>query len=268
MPNTAINVNFWNGNKSSARQHFETELLQAALKATDNEYGLCNLNVDNTDYPSAQDEGNVFESGTEILVTVAGNLKFIDKPKIMIPQPLTKGLLGYRLLLVKNDKLAKFASLQADKQLQSLAIGIPDTWADAELFRENQYKVVEKGAFDELFELLKNGNFDYSALGANEIEKEFEERAKPLGGISIEPSMMLYYPFPLVFYVNHNNRSLAKRVESGLAAIMADGIYEQIFQKHHGDIVNRLNLKKRKVFTLENAILPESMKNFRSTLLD
>jgi hypothetical protein len=268
MSNSVTNINFWNGNKSAARQCFETELLQAVLTATEKDDGLCTLNIDNTDYPNAQDEGNIFTNDTDILVTVAGNLKFIDKAKIMIEKPLTKGLLGYRLLLVCDNNLPKFASLQTTKELQSLSIGIPDTWVDAELFRENQYNVVEKGVFDELFTLLKSAEFDYCALGANEIEKEFEERAEPIAGISIEPSKMLYYPFPLVFYVNPNNIVLAKRVDLGLTTIFENGIYEQIFQKHYGDIVTRLNLKQRKVFTLENAILPEKMKNFRSTLLD
>ncbi|MEH6454103.1 MAG: hypothetical protein V7782_13805 [Psychromonas sp.] len=268
MPNKVNNINFWNGNKSSARQYFESELLQAVLTTTENANNVCELNIDNTDYPDAQDEGNIFANGTDILVTVAGNLKFIDKPKIMIEQPLCKGLLGYRLLLVNDKDRETFLNIQNGAELQSLSIGIPATWVDAELFRENQYKVVEKGIFDDLFTLLVNAEFDYCALGVNEIEKEFEERVKPVGDISIEPSLMLYYPFPLVFYVNPDNKALAERVHLGLADIFSNGIYENIFQKHYGDIVTRLNLKQRKVFTLDNAILPNSMKNFRSTLLD
>lgn len=275
MPHTEVkqsdnlsNINFWNGNKSSTRQNFETELLQAVLRVTGSQYGLCKLNIDNTDHPSAEDEGNIFDRGADILVTVAGNLKFIDKEKIIISHPLTKGLLGYRLLLVSDNNLSKFENISTSSELKSLSIGVPETWADAELFRENQYSVVEKGSFDTLFELLKKGEFDYAALGANEIEEEFKNRVQAVGGISIEPSILLYYPFPLVFYVNSKNISLAKRVEQGLALIMASGEYGSIFDKHHGDIVARLNLKGRKMITLENSILPDNMNDFRATLLD
>ena len=262
------NINFWNGNKSHPRQSFETELLQAILIETEVQYGEFKLNSDNTDYPDAEDEGNIFDNGTDILVTVAGNLKFSHKPKIMISQPLAKGLLGYRLLMVNDSDLAKFNSLASASTLQSLSIGIPETWADAELFRKNQYHVVEKGSFDTLFQLLKNGEFDYTALGANEIEEEYNQRVIPIGDISIEPSIVLYYPFPLVFYINAENTALAERVNQGLAAIIANGEYDSLFNKHHGDIVARLNLKNRKIFTLDNPILPDNMKNFRSTLLD
>ena len=136
------------------------------------------------------------------------------------------------------------------------------------MFRQNGYSVVEYGTFDDLFWLLQNRHFDYTALGANEIEEAFQQRAEPLGDISIEPSAMIYYPFPLVFYVNPGRPALAERVVAGLKAIMDNGDHDKIFNKHHGDVVQRLNLKQRKIFTLQNPILPEEMADFRPTLLD
>lgn len=262
------NIVFWNGNKSPARQSYETALLDACLKATDHEYGSAQTRVDNTDYPNAEDETNIFSSGADILVTVAGNVKFKDEQKIVIPQPLTKGLLGYRLLLVRDESLTTFAKINTPQQLQALSIGIPETWADAALFRHNQYKVIEQGTLDNLFLLLKNGTFDYVALGVNEIEQIFQQQAMPLGGISIEPSVMLYYPFPLVFYVHPGKPVLAERIENGLKLIIANGGHEALFSQHYGDIAQRLNLRDRKVFTLTNPMLPTGMAYFSANLLD
>ena len=262
------NLNFWNGNKSSARQNYELALLKACLKVTNTEYGLVNLIDDKTDYPRAEDEAAIFDNGADILVTVAGNVKFKDKHKLIISQPLTKGLLGYRLLLVRDTSLAKFALLSKPQQLQALSIGIPDTWADAELFRYNQYKVIEKGTLDDLFLLLKNGTFDYVALGVNEVEEIFNHRVAPVGGISIEPSLLLYYPFPLVFYVNPFNPALAERIENGLKMIVHNGEHERLFKYYHGDVAQRLNLRNRRMFTLDNPILPADMQSFSATLLD
>ena len=261
-------INFWNGNKTSARQGYETALLHACLSATDAKYGAADLVVDDTDYPLAEDEGNIFEFGADILVTVAGNVKFEHKQKIVINRPLTKGLLGYRLIMVRKESLEQFKDLKSAAELQALSIGIPATWADAEMFRKNNYNVVEKGIFDDLFVLLKNREFDYTALGANEIEEAFQQRAEPLGGISIEPSAMIYYPFPLVFYVSPGRPELAERVEAGLKAIMDNGDHDKIFNKYHGDVVQRLNLKQRKIFTLQNPFLPGEMADFKPTLLD
>ena len=262
------NIIFWNGNKTAARQGYETELLEACLKATEKQYGLANLQVDNTNYPLAEDEGSIFDAGADILVTVAGNLKFQNKHKIVIARPLSKGLLGYRLIMVRDESLASFKNLRDEKELQALSIGIPETWADAGLFRQNNYKVVEKGSLDDLFSLLKDGAFDYTALGVNEIEEVFYQRGVSLGGISIEPSMMLYYPFPLVFYVNHSKPVLAERVEAGLKIMIENGEHEKNFNRHHGDVVQRLDLKLRRVFSLHNPILPDIMAGFVPTLLD
>ena len=262
-----LNIKFWNGNKTRVRQSYESELLKACLSATKKDFGRSTVLIDNTNYPLAEDECNVFANGIDILVTVAGNLKFEHQQKIIIPQPLAKGLLGYRLILIRNESLETFRKLESIRALQALSIGIPRTWADAGMFRQNGYQVVEEGTFDDLFVLLKSKAFDYTALGANEIEDVYKERVANLGGISIEPSTMIYYPYPLVFYVNPSRPELADRVASGLKVILENGQHDQIFQKHHGDVVRRLNLKQRKVFTLNNPILPTQMQSFTPTLL-
>jgi hypothetical protein len=261
-------VRFWNGNKTCARQDYELALLDACLRVTQEQEGLYSLLADNTDYPDPEDEGNVFECACDVLVTVAGNVKFTNKQKIVIKQPLAKGLLGHRLLIVRNESLPMFQSLKTLKELQTLSIGIPATWADAELFRQNDFKVVERGTREDIFIRLQNKEFDFIALGANEIEDVFAQYVEALKDMSIEASLMIYYPFPLVFYVNPENPDLAKRLETGLSALMQNGQYDRLFRAHHGDVVERLNLKRRKIFSLHNALLPTDMSTISASLLD
>lgn len=261
-------VRFWNGNKTCARQEYELALLDACLRVTHEQFGGYSLLTDKVDYPDPKDEGNVFETGCDVLVTVAGNVKFKDIHKIVIKQPLTKGLLGYRLLIVRNQSLEKFQLMNSLSELQSSPIGIPATWADAELFRKNNFNVVERGTLDDIFQRLQNAEFEFIALGANEIEDVFLQFEDSLQELSIEPTKMIYYPFPLVFYVNPSNLELAKRLEIGLTELMQNGQFETLFHAHHGDVVSRLNLNKRKMFTLQNPLLPEDMSNISSSLLE
>mgnify|MGYP006175988369 FL=1 len=260
-------MNFWNGNKSPIRQHYELDILHCLLTATEKEFGPFTLHNDVTDYPLAKDEGNVFNTGTDILVTVAGNTKFAQHHKIIIPQAIAKGLLGYRLLIIKQDKRDKFKQINTAKQMQQLTAGIPATWADADLFRANNYTVCEKGVFGEVFQRLKNNECDYVALGANEIEEAFTTMAEPLGDLVIEPTLMLYYPFPLVFYLNPKQVELAARVKVGLQYIINNGQLDAIFNKYNGNIVERLSLKQRKALHLNNPILPDEMRDFSPSLL-
>lgn len=260
-------VKLWNGNKTQSRQQYEREVLEAVLNATNASHGKWQLQEDLTDYPLAADEASVFRSkGFDIFGTVAGNTKLADEKKILIPLPLMKGLLGYRILIVRAADKEKFAAIKSTQQLQQLRLGIPSTWADAELFRQNGYKVEEKGSFDDLFTRLENNEFDYVSFGANEVAGVFAERAAKSGKLIVDSSLLVYYPFPLVFYVNPNNPELAKRVTEGLQAITANGELDKIFNDYFGAELTVLNLPGRTKITLKNPILPAEMADFKPSL--
>lgn len=260
-------IKLWNGNKTQSRQQYEREVLEAALNATNASHGKWHLQEDLTDYPLAADEANVFRSkGFDIFGTVAGNTKLANEKKILIPLPLMKGLLGYRILIIRAADKEKFVAIKSAQQLQQLRLGIPGTWADAELFRQNGYKVEEKGSFDDLFTRLESNEFDYVSFGANEIAGVFAQRAAQSGKLIIDSSLLVYYPFPLVFYVNPNNQALATRVTQGLQTINGNGELDQIFNRYFGAELKTLNLSGRTKITLKNPILPTEMADFKPSL--
>ena len=267
QPATSV-IKMWNGNKTSSRQVYEQEILEAALNATKTSHGDWKLLTDVTDYPTAAEEAAVFrEKGFDIFGTVMGNVKLAEEKKIIIPQPIMKGLLGYRILIIRDADKQKFAAIKTPAQLQKLRLGIPATWADAELFRKNGYTVVEKGSFDELFNRLRNNEFDYVSFGANEVDSVFSERAAAGGGLTIDSSLLVYYPFPLVFYVNPDNTALAERVSQGLKTISTNGELDKVFNSHYGELLGNLHLPKRQLISLKNPVLPKEMANLKPVLI-
>jgi hypothetical protein len=250
-------INFWNGNKSPARQDYELALLQMLLNISSAQE--VNIVNDTTDYPKAEDEGDVFKHHTDILVTVAGNKKFHQKALIKLDKPICKGLLGQRVLIIRQQDQAQFSNITPTNLKQKIA-GIPATWVDADLFRANGYKVLEQGSLDSVFDLLKQGKCDYVSLGANEVKGLFDEFGS-IGGLAIETSLLLYYPFPLVFYVHPEKQQLAKDLESGLQQAELSGAWSQLYERHYGDLVNALNIKNRRVLILENPNLPENLQH-------
>ena len=259
-------VALWNGNKTQSRQEYEREVLEAALAATGQTHGPWTLREDLTDYPRAEDEAGIFRKGFDIFGTVAGNRKLANEQKILIPVPLMKGILGYRILIVRKADAQKFAAIRSAGDLKKLRMGIPATWADAGLFRHNGYAVVEKGSFDDLFRRLEDNEFDYVTFGANEIGGVFTERAAKSGKLMIEPSLLVYYPFPLVFYVNPDKPVLAERVTTGLKTITANGELDKLFNRYYGPALAHLNLAGRTRIDLENPILPKEMAGFKPAL--
>lgn len=262
-------IKFWNGNKTSSRQAYEREVLEAALEVTRKGYGEVPLIEDRTDYPNPSDEASIFRTkGFDIFGTVAGNPKLAKEKKILIPHPMMKGLLGYRLLIIRDADRKTFAGITSAEQLQQQRLGIPLGWADAALFRHNGYPVVEEGTFDDLFARQQAKKFDYVSFGANEVEGVYQERAAGVGGLTTAENLLLYYPFPLVFYVNPENAELARRVDQGMQIIINNGELDKIFQRHYGNLVERLQLRDRQLIKLDNPLLPKALSDYESNLLD
>lgn len=261
-----ITIDFWNGNRSAIRQQYEREVLEAVLNATITEFGDFKITETLTEYPGIQESLVFKEKNHHLFVTIAGNQKFKDDDMIVIAKPIAKNLLGYRIPIIQKKDAEKFRAISASEQLKELAHGIPETWSDATIFRHNGYKVTEEGDFDDVFERLVSGNFDYTAFGANEVRSVFENRAFKHETLSIETNLMLFYPFPLVFYVNPDMPDLAKRIDVGLEAIIKSGELDAIFDRYYANIVQVLNLESRTLFLLENPLIPKEFADLKPDL--
>lgn len=254
-------IDFWNGNRSVARQDYERKILAAILESTEEEWGAWDIEESLEEYPGDEESLVFTEKGHDLFVTIAGNQKFNEGDMIVIPHLLTKNLLGYRVPIIRAEDSGIFEEISEPQDLQKLDHGIPETWSDATIFRHNGYSVVEEGDFDDIFDRLQNGLFDYSAFGANEVLGVFENRASKREGLIIDENILLFYQFPLVFYINPEMPELAQRIEQGFQLIISSGRLDTIFDEHYGNIVEQLNLNNRLLFELDNPLIPEEFRN-------
>lgn len=259
-------VDFWNGNRSATRQVYERKVLKAILEATEEEWGAWEIEESLEEYPGNEESLVFTEKGHDLFVTIAGNQKFKDGDMIVIPHLLTKNLLGYRVPIIREEDAGLFNGISRPEDLQKLDHGIPETWSDATIFRRNGYNVVEEGSFDDIFDRLQNGRFDYSAYGANEVLGVFENRASKREGLIIDQNILLFYPFPLVFYVNPDLPEMAERIEQGMQSIIASGKLNAIFDEHYGNITEQLKLDSRRLFVLDNPLIPDEFRDLAPNL--
>ncbi len=259
-------VDFWNGNRSEIRQKYEREVLKAILVSTEADFGPWNVKESIVEYPGNEESSVFREKNHHLFVTVAGNQKFEEEDVILIPEPIAKNLLGYRIPIIRAEDASKFKALSAVEDLKALRHGIPATWSDATVFRHNGYEVIEDGDFDNIFERLESGLFDYSTFGANEVLSVFENRASKQNGLAIESDIMLFYPFPLVFYINPQFPDLAERIKQGMQNIKKSGTLDAIFDAYYGNIVEELHLDQRQLFILQNPLVPKAFANLKPDL--
>lgn len=107
--------------------------------------------------------------------------------------------------------------------------------------------------------MLAGKRFDYLHRGLHEPWAELEARKEQLPNLQIEKTILLHYPLGNYLYVSKNNPQLAKRLEEGFRAAIADGSFEQLFQAEYGEIIRKANIKQRTLIEFTNPILPKDM---------
>lgn len=95
--------------------------------------------------------------------------KELDNNMKVIPIPLTRGLLGYRIFFIRNSDKVMFSSIKTLEELKKIKAGQGANWGDIKILKYNNIKVVEGVNYSSLFPMLENNRFDYFPRGVNEI---------------------------------------------------------------------------------------------------
>jgi hypothetical protein len=168
--------------------------------------------------------------------------------------PIDKGLLGWRLFLINKSNAATFARVKTLDDLRKLQAGQGHDWPDTEILRYNGLTVQGSASYEGLFKMLRAKRFDYFPRSIIEIWDE--QNAYGATDFEIEKTVLLHYPTAFYFFVNKNNRALAKTVETGLNAAIQNGKFEKLFQQTYGDVLQRAHVHTRTKLQLANPLLP------------
>lgn len=170
--------------------------------------------------------------------------------------PLLKGLIGYRLLVIRKSDAAKFAKINTKEELLALSAGQGMHWPDTEVLRANQIKVTEAMAKENLYKMLVAKRFDFFPRGATEVKLEADLISSQ--NLMVEPHLILHYPAALYFFVNKENTELAQRLEKGWAIILKNGEFDKLFlsTERVQSALDFLKDPNRKIIEFENPFLP------------
>ena len=168
--------------------------------------------------------------------------------------PLSKGLFGYRVLVIRKGEQARFDQINSIDDLAKLIGGQGTHWPDTRIMRANGLKLVTAENTDSLFRMIQAKRFDYFPRGTSEAWYELSERYGDK--LAIENHLLLYYPTDIYFFVNKRNQALANRIEKGLEILIDNGEFDKFFFGHPRVSTAFNKLKNRRLLKLTNPYLP------------
>lgn len=170
--------------------------------------------------------------------------------------PLLKGLLGYRVFLIRSEDQKAFTKVNKLADLRKFVAGQGHDWPDTFILRHSKIPVTGVPNFDALFTMLYKKHIDYIPRGVHELWSEID--SYPDKKFSIDSQVLLKYKAPVYFFVNKNNEQLAQRIQQGLTIAIEDGSFEQLFSRYYAveKLANKLKINQRLVLQLVNPYLP------------
>ncbi len=174
-----------------------------------------------------------------------------DQQFITLRFPILKGLLGYRVCLMRKNDALRFKDLRTafDFKQQNVKVCQGSDWPDMNILTANGIPVVGSTQYSALFTMLQEGQCDCFLRGSQEIVPEYQKFAETL---EIESSIMVRYIQPGVVYVHKSKPELATRLELGLLRALEDGSYDALLHRLLSDQLKQLNLSGRREIFLNH----------------
>ncbi|MFY8274432.1 hypothetical protein AAEU32_09925 [Pseudoalteromonas sp. SSDWG2] len=179
---------------------------------------------------------------------------------LAIKIPTAMGLMGYRVLVIRNNEQQRFASLHSASELKQMLALQGHDWPDTDILLANGFDVHGVSWSDKMYRLLSNSHFDYFPRGLLEVAHELRDFDTEQA-LALEQRWLLYYPTAMYFFVAKSNAHLAARIEYGLERLAESGELKSLLlnHPHHKDALKIVRLKGRELIHLRNPLLPESV---------
>lgn len=235
-------------------------LLKEALEHTKDQ-GAYTVKSAETTLGTARMIDAITEDSGEVSIMTRGSN--IDEEKKLLPIriPLDRGLLGYRIFIIRQQDLAKFAAVNTVDDLKKLRPGQGSRWPDATILDKAGFKVVRGYYAPGLMRMLNEERFDMFPRATWEAPENLKLQGKDLPDLVIEPTLALFYPYPRIFMVSRKGSGpeLAARIETGLRKMIADGSFDKLFNDNFGPFIESTKLRERKILRIDNALIsPET----------
>lgn len=241
-----------NDNGTDPNAKYAIKMVQLANDHLDNKYKI-EINTENFSQSRTNEEVknngrlNVFWSGSEAT---------LEEKFQPVRIPLFKGLLGYRFFIIHKKNQYKFDQIKTIEDLKKLKFAQGTTWADTKILLANGFNIIKVHKYPNIFYMVDGERVDGFPRGVHEPFGELALRPE-LPDLAVENQLMLAYRMPFYLLTSHENKSIAEDLKTGLERAIADGSFDKTFinDPRIKDVIEKANMKNRKVFYIDNPLL-------------
>ncbi len=168
---------------------------------------------------------------------------------IPVEVDITNGLIGQRVLLIKNGDQGLYDQVKNLEDFRNLGLvgGMGAGWFDALVWQTNDLQYREHtGNWTSIFRMTAKGRkFDYFARGVNEITLEHNQHT----GLQIESKLLFIYDRDFRFYLSKTGVNSGSKYEAiislALKTAKESGLIKRLVDKYWSKDIESLNSDKR-----------------------
>lgn len=145
--------------------------------------------------------------------------------------PLTRGLLGKRVLAIAKGQQPRFNGITTREDLTArLLFGSNARWTDTLILRHSDFKIVSAET-DTLWQMISDGRIHAFPRAVAEIETELKNYTLRTGNLDVvvEKGLLISYPFDYFAYMPRRDSQLATNLQQGFKRAFAAGKIQKLF---------------------------------------
>ena len=238
---------------------FKYRLLELVLKRSGRPFalGLSEVVVAQDEAVAAleQDVASSSRNPFALSVGVYGAGVDVNRRLLPVPIPVTGGILGLRSGWTHRSQMARLATIRTRQDLGDIVLLQGLGWSDVDIFDAAGLRTFTARSED-LFRLVDHQRVQLFPRGIAELEREVQLMASSTSDTSLDPHLLLAYPFAGFFYVSPDNLPLADAIQTGFERAIADGSYQRLVEEliFTPWLRRTLLLKNRRVIALANPV--------------
>ena len=146
--------------------------------------------------------------------------------------PTTRGLIGFRKFIIKQQNVEKFDQVNSLQDLMQYSACQGTSWPDTVILKAAGLEVASTPMLENLFRMLNAGRCDFFPRGFHDYQNEVVARKAIYPNLVSYKGLLLHYPFAVYFFTNKENQELANWIEEGLNILVHDGRFLSFMQSH------------------------------------